>query len=570
MWTSLATSGWTRAALLVTLLVTPAAPASGAGISVTSGALDMRFSSGRLLVGGDHGFTLDSSVASIDGVFAPATCNASPRACVPGATVDLTALWVGSDVRGTASVDGRVFTGLGSMSGTSHASIHFAGSAVLPPAGGSAVTVRAPFTFDGVFDHLDVDTAPVQDTLSGSGTASLSLVPSALVPGGWSIARVVYAFSGRGPDGWVTTDVGNVGLPGETTAVSATQIMVSGAGDDIWGARDAFHFVFQAAPGDVDVITRVDSVSASNAFAKAGVMMRAGVAPSAAHVVLDAKPGGGLEFMTRSADGSSTQYLAGTAASFPVWLKLSHLGDRVAAAYSSDGVRWTALGATSLASVAYAGIVTTSHSMAAINEARFSNSSIQQPVAPASVAWKQADVGLVGSPGDSVLQPGRMAVSGAGADIWGRADAFHFVYQPLAGDSSLVARVSSLENSNTFAKAGLMFRNGIGADAAHVILDVRPNGEVEFMSRAANAGETSYLGGRQTGIAVWLMLVRRGNTFLGYSSADGGNWSPIGSTVTMLDGAAFAGLVVTSHDAGSVTHAEFESIAVTEGVPVTP
>jgi hypothetical protein len=34
-------------------------------------------------------------------------------------------------------------------------------------------------------------------------------------------------------------------------------------------------------------------------------------------------------------------------------------------------------------------------------------------------------------------------VSGAGADIWGTADSFHFAYTALNGDGQIVARVTS-------------------------------------------------------------------------------------------------------------------------------
>ena len=43
-----------------------------------------------------------------------------------------------------------------------------------------------------------------------------------------------------------------------------------------------------------------------NPYAKAGVMMRAAVAATAADVVLDIKPDGGIEFMRRATDGGPT------------------------------------------------------------------------------------------------------------------------------------------------------------------------------------------------------------------------------------------------------------------------
>ena len=38
------------------------------------------------------------------------------------------------------------------------------------------------------------------------------------------------------------------------------------------------------------------------------------------------------------------------------------------------------------------------------------------------------------------MSSGQFTVAGAGADIWDTADAFRYVYQPLAGDGQIIAR----------------------------------------------------------------------------------------------------------------------------------
>ena len=40
-----------------------------------------------------------------------------------------------------------------------------------------------------------------------------------------------------------------------------------------------------------------------------------------------------------------------------------------------------------------------------------------------------------------------------------------------------------------------MLRSSLTPDSAHVILDVRPNGSIEFMTRSVNGGSTSYISG---------------------------------------------------------------------------
>ena len=44
----------------------------------------------------------------------------------------------------------------------------------------------------------------------------------------------------------------------------------------------------------------------------------------------------------------------------------------------------------------------------------------------------------------------RFIVEGAGADIWGTADAFHFAYRTLSGDGTIVARVASVAGADPY------------------------------------------------------------------------------------------------------------------------
>jgi hypothetical protein len=56
--------------------------------------------------------------------------------------------------------------------------------------------------------------------------------------------------------------------------------------------------------------------------------------------------------------------------------------------------------------------------------------------------WSTADVGSVGVIGSASYDAGTFTVNGSGADIWGSADGFRFVYRPMSGDGEIVARVA--------------------------------------------------------------------------------------------------------------------------------
>src|SRR4029077_5861855 len=50
--------------------------------------------------------------------------------------------------------------------------------------------------------------------------------------------------------------------------------------------------------------------------------------------------------------------------------------------------------------------------------------------------WSDGDIGSTGLAGSAGYANGVFTVTGAGAQIYGTADAFHFVYQPLSGDAT--------------------------------------------------------------------------------------------------------------------------------------
>src|SRR5207253_2572677 len=109
--------------------------------------------------------------------------------------------------------------------------------------------------------------------------------------------------------------------------------------------------------------------------------------------------------------------------------------------------------------------------------------------------WHDFDVGAVGQPGGTTYDNGTYTVRGAGGDMWGTADAFHYLAQQAPyGNGQIVARVTSVQNTNPYAKAGVDMRLGRGGSAsdAHVVLDVRPTGDIEFMTRTSNGATTTY------------------------------------------------------------------------------
>jgi hypothetical protein len=184
--------------------------------------------------------------------------------------------------------------------------------------------------------------------------------------------------------------------------------------------------------------------------------------------------------------------------------------------------------------------------------------------------WYSGDVGTVAQRGHAFFENDTFFVAGAGSDIWGDADSFHFMSQWARDDSQIVARVVSQGNTHPFAKAGVMMRATRGGPtspgAPAVILDVRPEGEIEFMARSATGEDMVFIAGGFMPAPVWLRLVRTQNTVTAFISDDGSGWQRLGAVDVALSAdypLYLVGLAVTSHDVDVLNTAIVDNVSVT-------
>lgn len=155
----------------------------------------------------------------------------------------------------------------------------------------------------------------------------------------------------------------------------------------------------------------------------------------------------------------------------------------------------------------------------------------------------------------SSLAGERLIVEGAGADIWDRTDAFHFVHEKVSGDATLVARVDDQENTDPWAKAGLMIRDSLGADAAHGTVVVTPENGIAFQHRESTGGWMNHAG-TSGDVPRRLKLERRGDAVTGYAEVDG-SWVEVGNATISMS-APHLGLAVTSHETGVLSTVRFD------------
>lgn len=197
------------------------------------------------------------------------------------------------------------------------------------------------------------------------------------------------------------------------------------------------------------------------------------------------------------------------------------------------------------------------------------------PVPPASTptaapgtcpnTWSCADVGSPLLAGNQSLSNGGMTISGAGSDIFGTSDQFHYVWQALAGDGSVSARVVTETNTNAWAKTGVMMRQSTDAQAPYYYLLLSASNVISVQYRTSYGAVAIDRYKASAAPPAYLRITRSGNVYTAYTSSDGVSWNAIaGSSVTMtMTSPVLAGLAVTSHNGAALNTAIVDHIGLT-------
>jgi hypothetical protein len=181
--------------------------------------------------------------------------------------------------------------------------------------------------------------------------------------------------------------------------------------------------------------------------------------------------------------------------------------------------------------------------------------------------WYDADIGGPGLAGSGHFNPssGIWDLSGSGSDIWNAADQFNYAYTTLTGDGVIVARVTSMQNTDPWAKAGIMFRETLNAASRDAYVTMTPHNQIQLLDRTA-LGIAAVDSGDANNIAfpVWEKLVRQGNTITAFWSANGTTWNALGSPIAVaMAPTIYVGLVASAHNNALVTNAAFDNVSVT-------
>ena len=178
------------------------------------------------------------------------------------------------------------------------------------------------------------------------------------------------------------------------------------------------------------------------------------------------------------------------------------------------------------------------------------------------------DIGAVGATGSTSSYAGKYFVDGSGADIYNTSDAFQFVNTSETGNAIFVAKIDSIDNTNQFAKSGVMFRDGLNANGMFAAMLMTAGNGVRLEARTSVGGTAASVASNTAlTLPYWLKLQRTApSTFVGSTSPDGTTWTQLGTASVNLPTTAQAGLCVTSHNTGVVCRSIIENVFLSQTV----
>jgi len=175
--------------------------------------------------------------------------------------------------------------------------------------------------------------------------------------------------------------------------------------------------------------------------------------------------------------------------------------------------------------------------------------------------WSNQDIGSVAAAGSAGSASCVWTIDASGGDIWNNTDEFHYVYQALSGNGQIIARVVSVENTDPWAKAGVMIRETLTGPSKHAMMIITPGNGAAFQRRTSTGGASTHTAGGVVTAPYWVKLIRSGNTITGYESTNGSVWTLVGSDTVTMATDVYVGLAVTSHNDGTLCTAVIDNVS---------
>jgi regulation of enolase protein 1 (concanavalin A-like superfamily) len=187
--------------------------------------------------------------------------------------------------------------------------------------------------------------------------------------------------------------------------------------------------------------------------------------------------------------------------------------------------------------------------------------------------WLQTSIGETSS-GGAMYADALFTLAGSGSDIWGSADGFYFVYQPVVGNVQITAQISVAATADLFSKAGVMIRETLdtASPMAGTYLITNNDPRVPFVSQgifrrekaiaATSPVESSFVNIPAHAPQVWIRITRTGNVFESFASPDPQSWQLVGRDTIPMSETAYLGFAISSHSTAHTTISHIDSVSI--------
>ena len=183
------------------------------------------------------------------------------------------------------------------------------------------------------------------------------------------------------------------------------------------------------------------------------------------------------------------------------------------------------------------------------------------------------DVGETPQKGKAEFAGGEYRITGGGANVWGTADAFHYVWKKMSGDVALTADVRFIgSGAVAHRKVTLMIRQSLDPGSAYAGAALHGDGLTSLQFRpAAGAATQEVKQAAKSDLTapVRLRIERRGDNFTMLAGKPGEQLTSTGPAATTLTGPVYVGLAVCSHDANVLETAVFSNVTM-QALPPPP
>ena len=164
-------------------------------------------------------------------------------------------------------------------------------------------------------------------------------------------------------------------------------------------------------------------------------------------------------------------------------------------------------------------------------------------------------------------ETGKYTLTGAGENIWSDSDEFFFLSGEVDGDFILRARASFKgDGVNPHRKMGIMLRDSLGEESAHVSAVVHGDGLTSLQYRIKTGSNTKEAKSKTVRADI-IQLERQGDKYFFSCAVEGQPFNTIEVSGPEIKRKAHAGIFVCSHEADVLETAVFDNVRLVLPAP---